>query len=109
MSNLNELSLDHNPILLTVQENPIASSPLSSKIHINWNEFSDLLNKQSNDINPNTNRIFNINRTIADFTDNIISKVSQCSYTPKTRNGRVLELLYEIIQVIQNKNKLYRI
>lgn len=42
--NINELSSDHNPILLKISDAPILSAPYQPPRHINWSKFSLTLN-----------------------------------------------------------------
>lgn len=44
IQNLNDLSSDHNPILLSISDTPISSSPPSTTRRINWSKYTTKLN-----------------------------------------------------------------
>lgn len=103
--NPNDLSSDHNPILLEVSESPIKSSPPMSGRPINWIKYSKSLNDSAYPINPNLKTVNDVNVEIKKFTNLIITTEEKCSYTPGNRKNR-RGLTAVIVEEIQNKNRI---
>jgi len=72
IENLNELSSDHNPILLDMMCTPISSSPLATNHFINWKKFTYIFTKhdsstdQRHSVNRPDNRLSNKTHTTSD-------------------------------------------
>lgn len=108
ITNLNQLSSDHNPILLTISESPITTSPPHNDLRVNWKKFENELTciTQNSKAVP-YNSITNIDIALNNFTQSIISAVNTSTYKKSTRpNG--LNIPTEIMQEIAKKNRLRR-
>ncbi|KAL4085182.1 hypothetical protein QTP88_027041 [Uroleucon formosanum] len=107
ITNINDLSSDHNPILLEVHSTPIASYPPSAKRFINWRKYADLLAKQVTDMNPCTTALYDIDQAIEKFSTTIHTAIGQNSSALKPRRATMV-LPSFIIDEIQAKNRLRR-
>ena len=107
VTNLNQLSSDHNPILLEIIGTPIASSPPTNIRYINWYKYTALLSNQPTNVNPPTNSTSEIDQAIELFTTTINSAILSSSFEPKKRgNSNILPP--EIVHEIRLKNRLRR-
>ncbi|KAL4143249.1 hypothetical protein QTP88_005604 [Uroleucon formosanum] len=107
ITNINDLSSDHNPILLEVHSTPIASYPPSAKRFINWRKYADLLAKQVTDMNPCTTALYDIDQAIEKFSTTIHAAIGQNSSAMKPRRATMV-LPSFIIDEIKAKNRLRR-
>lgn len=107
VSNLSDLSSDHNPILLEISDSPITKAPPVTGRAINWLKYSKILSqdKQPTKIALKTNQ--NIEDEIAKFTNLIHSTIDACAYTPNARKTRN-SLPDSIINEITEKNRIRR-
>jgi hypothetical protein len=107
VTNINDLSSDHNPVLLEVHGTPIASKPPSAKCLINWRKYTDLLANKPVDVNPSTANTSEIESAIDDFTSSIHSAILSCSSEMSPRHG-FKALPSFISEEINSKNRLRR-
>lgn len=105
--NLNELSSDHNPVLLEVHSTPIGSSPPTSNTLINWQKFPDTLNSSTSNVNPPVSSTSDIDLAINNLTSSIHSAIENSTFTVN-KNKLKNSLPPEIVAEIQMKNKLRR-
>lgn len=106
VTNLNELSSDHNPILLEVNSSNIASTPPTSSRFINWKKYSRLLSEHR-DEHQFLNNIEAIDTSIRNFSNLIHNTIEACVYSPKGKKDRKT-LPTEILNEIKEKNRLRR-
>jgi Reverse transcriptase (RNA-dependent DNA polymerase)/Endonuclease-reverse transcriptase len=108
VTNLNQLSSDHNPILLIISESPITTSPPQNHLRVNWRKFENELTRIThNSKTVPCNNKTNIDLALNNFTQSIITAVNTSTYTKSTRpNG--LNIPKEIAQEIAQKNRLRR-
>lgn len=107
ITNLNELSSDHNPILLEIQCTPISSSPPITNRFINWKKYNKILTDlptMTTQPNPDTHTI---DSQINNLTYNITHAIEASVFTPKHKN-HINSLPNEIQQEITDKNRLRR-
>lgn len=107
ITNLSELSSDHNPILLEVSNSPVTSSPPVRGKNINWIKYSNILDKSILDINPITSNKNDIDKSLQDFTTTIQKAIIASTYPSNQRRNRNT-LPAEIIREIKTKNRLRR-
>jgi len=107
IQNLNELSSDHNPILLETSANPITSSPTTTNSFINWKKFNNILtNVPNSTIRPSSNRQ-SIDSALDNLTKNIQHAIEASVHTPKRKNSP--QPLPDYIKLeITTKNRLRR-
>lgn len=79
LSNLCDLSSDHNPQLLTLSSQLSQSGPPSAKKRINWNKFNIELSSYIK--NSHISTISDINKNLDQLTKAIQSECVKCSYT----------------------------
>jgi hypothetical protein len=104
---MNELSSDHDPILLEVHSSPISSSPPPTKKFINWKKFTSILSDSKYEINPKTNNKSEIDSTINSLTNHIQSAIESSTYSQKNKKS-YKTIPDEILQEINEKNILRR-
>jgi hypothetical protein len=107
ITNMCELSSDHNPILLEVHSSPISSSPPPTKKFINWKKFTSILTDSKYEINPKTNNKSEIDSAINSLTINIQSAIESSSYS-QNKQKSYKSIPDEILQEINEKNILRR-
>uniref|UniRef100_A0A2S2NJB5 Putative RNA-directed DNA polymerase n=1 Tax=Schizaphis graminum TaxID=13262 RepID=A0A2S2NJB5_SCHGA len=107
VTNLNELSSDHNPILLELSDSPITVSPPTPNTQINWNKFYHTLNAEKPNTTFLTNTKKNIDNCIQAFTNSIHSALDNSSYL-RNKNSRRPVIPAEIQQEINAKNRIRR-
>ncbi|CAI6352529.1 unnamed protein product [Macrosiphum euphorbiae] len=81
LTNHNELTSDHNPIVMTISDSPITSNPPAAKKRINWQKFKQVLlhnypKKIINLKNPSE-----IDNKVLLIISSIQSAMTECSYT----------------------------
>jgi len=106
VTNNNNLSLDHNPIILEVHCYPSTSTPPEPNKRINWIKFTDTLNKKITDSNSKTTTTTDINIAINNLTSNIQSSESNAYKIANLKKTNSLPP--QIIQEIRIKNRLRR-
>lgn len=106
ITNLNELSSDHNPILLCIADSPISASPPASTKRINWKKFTSEINQLNESPTPNLKTKQDIDKAIASLNSNIHSAILNSTYTIKKSNQ--FKLPPEILLEIAEKNRLRR-
>jgi len=107
ITNLNELSSDHNPILLELSDSPIKTSPPSPILSINWKKFYHILSAEKDSVNPSTNTKQSIDSTIQNFTNSIQSALDNSSYVRNSKKHHTV-IPTEIQLEICAKNRLRR-
>jgi hypothetical protein len=107
ITNLIELSSDHNPILLEFTDSPITDSPPTPNTQIDWNKFYHTLNAEKSNKNLLTNTTQNIDNSIQIFTNSIQSAHDNSSYIRNKNNSRPA-IPPEIQQEINAKNRIRR-
>lgn len=81
VSNLNELSSDHNPILLELSDFPNIPSPSLPKKFVNWKKYSELIGKAPWISNSNLLNKFKIHSSIANPYNNYFVHWKQLLYS----------------------------
>jgi hypothetical protein len=107
INNLNELSSDHNPILLEILYTPISLSPPTTNRFMNWTKYKTILTNLPNINRQPTNDSQSINLAIDCLTKNIQHAIEASVFTPKTKNSSFLLPNY-IKTEITDKNRLRR-
>jgi len=107
VTNLNDLSSDHNPVLFEVHGTPITSNLPPAKCFINWRKYTDILANKPMDVNPSTANTSDIDSTIDDFTSSIHSAISSSSSAMNPKH-RFKALPSYITEEINSKNRLRR-
>lgn len=107
ITNLNELSSDHNPLLLNITDSPISSNPPIPSRRINWKKFTTLLDQQFQTQNPTINTKQEIDEAIDFLTSKTLSTLEKSSSTI-TRKKTNLTLPPEIAYEITEKNRIRR-
>lgn len=107
VTTLNELSSDHNPILLELTDSPITTSSPPPNLQINWDKFYHTLNAEKPNTALLTNSKQNIDISIQALTNSIQSALDNCSYT-RDRGSRRLVIPAEIQQEINEKTRIRR-
>lgn len=107
VTNLNELSSDHNPILLEFPNNPITSTPPNTNRFINWKKYCELLSTETHDINPSINNPSEIDSAISNFTLNLHTTIEKC-VTPLQRKSSRNKIPDFILREITEKNRIRR-
>lgn len=105
ITNLNELSSDHNPILLEFTDSPITVSPPTPNTQINWDKFYHTLSAGKPNTTFLTNTQQNIDNSIQAFTNSIQSALDNSSYL-RNKNCRRPVIPAEIQQEINAKNRI---
>ena len=109
IDNLNELSSDHNPILLEVSSSPISSTPPTPKRYINWKKFNQILTDLPNPTTKLPADKQSIDTQIDYLTQNIQHTINTCIFTPSNINRHSSKTLPpELQQEITDKNRLRR-
>lgn len=103
ITNLNEMSSDHNLILVRISDSLIS---LCSLLPINWKKFSALLKKQIQLQNHDINTTQDIDDAIELFISNITSTLDNNSTINNHKNDN-FKTPYEIVCEIIKKNRLY--
>lgn len=105
VANLNELSSNHNPILLIISDTSISSSPPTSLRCINWSKYSTLLEQSLLYANLPTDTEAQINIALSFLTNSIQSAIKKSSFTKPTI-CRKNNILIDIAHKITLKNRL---
>lgn len=105
--NINDLSSDHNPVMLEFNCTPITSTPPRPKRIINWLKYTELLRTQYTDPNPIIKNQSDIDTAINNFSSSIQSAIEASVYiTKKVKASNYLP--DEILNEIREKNRLRR-
>jgi len=84
LTNLNELSSDHNPVLLTMSDSPITSLPPQTSRCINWTKYMAIIDS------PSTKQPIRTPRDIVAALDrlstSIMTAVNDSTYIKKKQN-----------------------
>ena len=105
--NLNELSSDHNPILLELLCTPISTSPPTTSRFINWKKFNTILATLPDLTTQPTNDCQSIDLAIDCLTKHIQQAVQSSSYTPTRKHSSFVVPDYIKLE-IQDKNHIRR-
>jgi len=103
LTNHNELTSDHNPIVLTISESPISTTPPASKKRVNWVKFERDVAQKSLKLtaklsSPADNEVISSNKLIQLAIEN-------CSYY--TNQNQINEPLFpDILLEITTKRNL---
>jgi len=107
VTNLNELSSDHNPVLLTLSDSPITSSPPQTSRCVNWSKYKAIVDS----LPPSTNQPIrtprDIDAALDRFTASIATAVNDSIYIKNNRTFKNA-LPPEIVKEIETKNRLRR-
>ncbi|CAI6368935.1 unnamed protein product [Macrosiphum euphorbiae] len=90
IDNLNELSSDHNPILLETLCTPVSSSPPTTNRFINWTKYKTILSNLPNPTERPTTNSESIDLAIDTLTKNIQHAIEASVFTPKHKNSSFL-------------------
>ncbi|KAL4130642.1 hypothetical protein QTP88_008059 [Uroleucon formosanum] len=104
--NLNELSSDHNPILLTTSDSPVTALPPHTCRTINWLKYANTLEKSTLNLNVQTDTLGKIDTAFQYLSNTIASTVESCSYVPTSRHNH--QIPNEILVEIASKNRIRR-
>lgn len=85
--NLNQLSFDHNPILLTTTNSHNNNSPSQVNLRVNWKKFSFQISYHMQNITPLADSTINIDTGLIDFTHSIRSAVNNSVYKKPTNHN----------------------
>lgn len=107
ISNLSELSSDHNPIHLHISDSPITVSPLPRTFIINWKKFENKIAQYFTTANPQVTNTQEIDAAIAHLTNSIKETIRNSS-TQNSRKSTQNKLPLEITNEIKTKNILLR-
>jgi hypothetical protein len=107
IKNINDLSSDHNPVLLTLSDSPITSSPPQNSRCVNWSKYIAIIDSLSQPSIQPIRTSQDIDAALNLFTANITTAVNNSTYT---RNNRTFksDLPPEIAKEIEIKNRLRR-
>lgn len=108
IDNLNELSSDHNPILLEALCTPISSSPPTSNRFINWTKYKTILTNLPYSPALQTNDKPSIDLEIDCLTKNLQHAIEASVFTPKLKNSSFILPDYIKLE-ITDKNRLRRL
>lgn len=104
--NLNELSSNHNLILLNNNDSPITSSPLQKALNINWKKFTTIPSRKICHSNPSKTKQ-EIDKTDLHLTRSIQSETQESAFI-KSQQQNYQNISHEILQEIIFKNYLCR-
>eukprot|EP00102_Acyrthosiphon_pisum_P027246 XP_016664456.1 PREDICTED: RNA-directed DNA polymerase from mobile element jockey-like [Acyrthosiphon pisum] len=107
-TSLNELSSDHNPVLLQINNSPITSSPPTPPKRINWNKYTNTLDTLSKGKLPPINTRDDINHAIASLTSKAKEALESSKYEVNNKLFYRDRLPPEIINEIKVKNRKRR-
>ena len=107
ITNLNELSSDHNPILLDTLCTPISSSPPVTNRFINWKKYTTTLANLPNSTTQPTNDRESIDLAIENLTKHIQQAVESSVYVPTRKHPSTVVPDYIKLE-IQDKNRIRR-
>jgi hypothetical protein len=102
--NLNDLSSDHNPILLHISDSPVKTFPPASTLKVNWIKVRLELEQKFKNLNLKMNTTHSIDEAISLFTSKIQSAVQNNTFLNQSKNP--FKLPPEIAQEISAKNRL---
>jgi len=107
VTNLNELSFDHNPVLLTLSDSPITSSPPQTSRCVNWTKYMAKIGSYYLSTNPPIRTARDIDVALDHLSTIIVTALNDGTYI---RNNRTFKnaLPPEIIEEIETKNCLRR-
>ena len=106
INNLNELSSDHNPILLETMCTPVSSSPPTTNRFINWTKYKTILSNLPNPTERPTNSE-SIDLAIDSLTKNLQHAIEASVFTPRHKNSSFLLPDYIKLEITE-KNHLRR-
>ncbi|CAI6363267.1 unnamed protein product [Macrosiphum euphorbiae] len=95
----NELTSDHNSIVMTIIDSPITINPPTARKRINWKQFEQELSLKSPKLTTKLSNPTKIDNEVDSFTTLIQSSTENCSYLinkPRTREALSLDILLEI-------------
>lgn len=92
ITNINDLSSDHNPVLLEFLCDLITSSPPQSNRLINWLKFLNHFSFQSVNLNPKLDTKTDIDKAITSLSE-IIQSATELSVYQKKNNNLTTKLL----------------
>jgi len=101
--NLNELSSDHNPVLIILSDSPITSSPPITSICINWSKYMATIDCLSPPVKPPIRTSQDIGEALAHLNTSIVNGAHVSSYIKNNRtykNALPTEIVEEIISKI---------
>ncbi|CAI6364669.1 unnamed protein product [Macrosiphum euphorbiae] len=99
LTNHNELTSDHNPIVMTISDSPITINPPAARKRINWKKFEQELSLKSPKLTTKLSNPTEIDNEVDSFTTLIKSTIEKCSYLinkPQTREPLSPDILLEI-------------
>lgn len=106
VTNLNELSSDHNPVLLTLSNSPITSTPPQNLRCVNWSKYLRKIGSLSPSNQPIRTPV-DIDAALDHFSASILTAVNDSTYIKKNRTFKN-SLPPEIVEEIETKNRLCR-
>jgi len=98
MTNFNDLSSDHNPILISINAAQISNLPPNPTTKTHWNKFYQELLKHEITVHNQFSSTSDIDNDIGDLTSLITQTMANCSYTSTPLKTPVLppEITLEI-------------
>ncbi|CAI6356685.1 unnamed protein product [Macrosiphum euphorbiae] len=98
LTNHNELTSDHNPIVMTISDFPITINPPAARKRINWKKFDQELSLKSPKLTTKLSSPTEIDNEVDSFTTLIQSSTEKCFYLinkPQTREPLSPDILNE--------------
>jgi hypothetical protein len=104
ITNLSELSSDHNPILLHINDSLIANSPPQNNFWINWKKFVSTFEKYFPLANPQIHNMEKSRQGSPTFSKNVHTAVAKNS-SPVIRPSHLIIIPDEIASEIPIKRR----
>lgn len=108
ITDLDELSSDHNPIIMELSSSAITTPPPNSGRYINRRKFTKDLSQDLSDTFQNLNTTTEIEEAISKLTNTINSTMKKCEFKPP-RHKSPNQLPEEILKEIRVKNQIRRL
>lgn len=104
---LNELSSNHNPIILQISNSPISTTTPKYGFHINWKKYSFLLEQKIKCIPPSITTPASVDQAVSMLTDNIQTALDDSKFILNNNIFHRNHLLAEISHEIEADNRLH--
>lgn len=105
IANINDISSDHNPIMLNISDSPITSTPPRPKQNINWKKYSSSFIQKINNTNPHADTVQNINLAIHHLSNSIKSAVEENTFVHLTELTSITQYLLKSLDFIDFNQK----
>ncbi|KAE9545564.1 hypothetical protein AGLY_001107 [Aphis glycines] len=105
LTNHNDLTSDHNPIVITISDSPISTTPPAAKKRVNWAKFERDVAQKLPKLNAKLSSLVEIDNEVISTTKLIQSSIDNCSYF--TNQNHIYEPLSpDILLKITTKKSL---